>query len=185
LSITVIGIPFAIRQLVRYQFMAPVTMLEGLDGRRSLARSSELVRKRWWHTALVVGSVYTVLGGVGLMLGLALLVVFTGLPLWTLSLIVTACNVLVMPLGAIAVTLLYGDAVADRAERAELAERKSGNASPSWRQATPRRGHPDCSPDRATVRSDHALRRSVRHVQGLVGVRRPSSSWPRSRRPGS
>ncbi len=119
LSITVIGIPFAIRQLVRYQFMPPVVMLEGLDGRRSLARSSELVRKRWWHTALFVGTVYTILAGIGLVLGLALLVVFTGLPLWTLSLIVTMCNVLVMPLGAIAVTMLYGDAVAEQADRAD------------------------------------------------------------------
>jgi hypothetical protein len=77
------------------------------------------VRKRWWHTALFVGIVYTILGGVGLVFGLALLLVFTGMPLWTLSLIVTMCNVLVMPLGAIAVTMLYGDAVAEQADRAD------------------------------------------------------------------
>jgi hypothetical protein len=84
-----------------------------------LARSSELVSKRWWHTALFVGTVYTILAGIGLVLGLALLVVFTGLPLWTLSLIVTTCNVVVMPLGAIAVTMLYGDAVVEQADRAD------------------------------------------------------------------
>jgi hypothetical protein len=122
LFITVVGIPFAIRQVVRYQFMAPVVMLEGLDGQRSLARSSALVRKRWWHTALFVGTVYTVVGGVGLVVGLAVLVVFTGMPLWTLSVIVTMCNVLVMPLAGIAVTLLYGDAVAERADRADAAD---------------------------------------------------------------
>ena len=119
LSVTVVGIPFAIRQLVRYQFMPHVAMLDGLDGKRSLARSSELVRKRWWHTALFVAIVYTIIGGVGLVFGLALLVAFTGMPLWTLSMIVTMCNVLVMPLGAIGVTMLYGDAVAERADRAD------------------------------------------------------------------
>ena len=120
LSISVIGIPFAIRQLVRYQFMPHAVMLEALDGPRSLARSSELVRKRWWHTALFVAIVYAILGGVGLVFGLALLVVFTGMPLWTLSLIVTMCNVFVMPLAAIAVTMLYGDAVAEQADRADV-----------------------------------------------------------------
>jgi hypothetical protein len=120
LSISVIGIPFAIRQLVRYQFMPHAVMLEALDGRRSLERSSDLVRKRWWHTALFVGIVYAILGGVGLVFGLALLVVFTGMPLWTLSLIVTMCNVFVMPLAAIAVTMLYGDAVAEQADRADV-----------------------------------------------------------------
>ena len=67
-----------------------------------------------------IGIVYAILGGVGLVFGLALLVVFTGMPLWTLSLIVTMCNVFVMPLAAIAVTMLYGDAVAEQADRADV-----------------------------------------------------------------
>ena len=47
-----------------------------------------------------------------------MLVLFTGLPLWSLAVLVTLTNVLVMPLGAIAVTLLYGDAAAARPDPA-------------------------------------------------------------------
>ena len=45
LGITVIGIPIAIRQLVRYQFMAPVTMLEGVDA-SAIARSKLVARAK-------------------------------------------------------------------------------------------------------------------------------------------
>jgi hypothetical protein len=39
-------------------------------------------------------------------------VLFTGLPLWALSVIVTLCDVLLMPYLALVMTYLYGDAVA-------------------------------------------------------------------------
>jgi hypothetical protein len=89
-------------------------MLEGTGGGSALQRSSDLVRGRWWHTALFVTAVGVVLGGFGLVVGLLMLVLFTGLPLWSLAVLMTLTNVLVMPLGAIAVTLLYGDAAATR-----------------------------------------------------------------------
>ena len=92
-------------------------MLEGTSGRSALDRSSALVRGRWWHTAVFVAGVGVVLGGFGLVVGLLMLVLFTGLPLWSLALIMTLTNVLVMPLGAIAFTLLYGDAAATRRDR--------------------------------------------------------------------
>ena len=77
-----------------------------------MARSAELVRRRWWHTALVTLLVALLIGGVGVIVGLLLLVIFTGLPLWSLSAIVAACEVLMMPYGALVMTFLYGDAVA-------------------------------------------------------------------------
>ena len=46
-----------------------------------------------------------------------MLVLFTGLPLWSLAVVMTLTTVLVMPLGAIAVTLLYGDAAESRPDR--------------------------------------------------------------------
>ena len=49
---------------------------------------------------------------VGLIVGLLVLVVFTGLPIWALSMIVVLCNLLVMPFGALVMTFLYGDAIA-------------------------------------------------------------------------
>jgi hypothetical protein len=121
LSLTIVGFPIAVWIVVRYQFMAQAIMLERLDGRQGLARSSQLVRGRWWHTGVVTALINVVVGTTGLVIGVLLLVAFTGLPLWALSLIVTLVNVLIMPLGAIAVTLLYGDAVAEQNEKEQAA----------------------------------------------------------------
>ena len=115
LGLTFFGIPVAIWLLVRWQFLAQVTMLEGVGGQRTLVRSAALVRRRWWHTALVAALVTVTVTGIGLVVGLLLLVLFTGLPLWSLSAIVTACEVLLLPFGALVMTLLYGDAVASHA----------------------------------------------------------------------
>ncbi len=113
LIVSVIGIPWGIRQLVRYQFMAQAVMLEDLDGRRSLARSSELVRGRWWHTALVIGSFNGLFVIIGLVFSLLLLLLLPSMPLWLFSAAVALINGLVVPFVALAQTLLYGDAVAE------------------------------------------------------------------------
>ena len=69
------------------------------------------VRRRWWHTALVAALTLSIVSAFGIAVGLILLVLFTGLPLWALSAIVAACNILAMPYGAIVMTYLYGNAV--------------------------------------------------------------------------
>ena len=116
-SLVFIGIPVAVWLFVRWIFTPQVIILEGLGGRRALARSAELVRHGWWHTALVTVLVAVVILGFGLVVGLLVLVIFTGLPLWALSGIVAVCNLLVMPFGALVMTFLYGDAVAADADR--------------------------------------------------------------------
>ena len=50
---------------------------------------------------------------VGVLLGLLALITVTGLPLWVISLITLVVEVALTPLGAIALTLLYGDARAE------------------------------------------------------------------------
>jgi hypothetical protein len=112
LPLTVIGTPVAVWLFVRWQFLPQLTMLEAQAGRRALARSGQLTRRRWWRTALVVVIVTVVIGAAGVVVGLVLLITFTGLPLWALSAIVVACDVVVMPYGALVMTYLYGDAVA-------------------------------------------------------------------------
>ena len=111
MSITVVGVPVAIWLFVRWQFMPQAIVLEGHNGRAALARSGHLTRRRWWHTALVTGVTVAIVNGLGIVVGLVLLVVFTGLPLWALSAMVALCNILVMPFGALVMTYLYGDAV--------------------------------------------------------------------------
>ena len=52
------------------------------------APQRELVRKRWWHTAVVTLAVAAMINLVGLIIGLLVLVVFTSLPIWALSVVV-------------------------------------------------------------------------------------------------
>ena len=124
LSLTVVGLPAAIWLLVRFQFLAQVSVLEGLNGRAALVRTGVLVRGRWLHTALIAlltwGAVYVV----GALVGLLLLVSFTELPLWAVTAAALATQVALLPLGAIVLTLTYGDARAQprtpRRERSVL-----------------------------------------------------------------
>ena len=51
LSLTIVGIPFAIYRFVRWIFIGQVVMVEGKRGQEVLARSAELVQGRWWNTA--------------------------------------------------------------------------------------------------------------------------------------
>lgn len=112
LLMSVVGIPVGIWYLVRYQFMAQVVVTEDRNGKDALSRSAQLVKGRWWHTAILVGSINLLLAGSGLVVGLLLLVLFAGLPLWLFSGLLTLVYALIVPLAAVAQTLLFGDAVA-------------------------------------------------------------------------
>ncbi len=128
LLVSIVGIPWGLRQLVRYQFLAPVVALEGIGGQAALDRSSRLIRGRWFHVAGVVlvlnGAVYLVNAVVGLLL----LVLLSGVPLWAFSVIVTVFAALVVPYASIGLVLVYGDAVAqgDRTGAAEQREPAGG-----------------------------------------------------------
>ncbi len=113
---TVVLAPFGIRQLVRYQFAPQAVMAEERRGGAALRRSSALVRGRWWHTAVVVATINGAIALTALAAALLLLVAASGVPLWIFSGLVSVVYALVVPLAAIAVTLLYGDAVAEREE---------------------------------------------------------------------
>ncbi|HSL73865.1 MAG TPA: hypothetical protein VK853_05340 [Ilumatobacteraceae bacterium] len=115
---SVVGIPLGIWFLIRYQFMAQVVVTEDRGGKEALARSSRLVRGRWWHTATMVGLFNLLVGGSGLVVGLLLLVLAAGIPLWLFSSLITLVYALIVPLAAVAQTLLFGDAVAEHQDAA-------------------------------------------------------------------
>ncbi|MDH4280564.1 MAG: hypothetical protein OEW83_21070 [Acidimicrobiia bacterium] len=121
LLLSIVGIPLAIRQLVRYQFLPQVVVLEGLDGRQTLSRSSDLVTGKWWQTAAVIGTINIGLSVAALLTGLVVLVVFSGIPFWLFSAIISLISAIVVPPAAIAQSLLYGDAVAEEARSEEQA----------------------------------------------------------------
>jgi hypothetical protein len=124
LLVSFVGIPWGIRQLVRYQFVAQAVMYEERDGRDALARSSQLVRGRWFRTAVVVGVLNAAVGAIALVVALLLLIVASGLPLWLFSVLVSIVYTCTVPFAAVATTLLYGDAVAEQeeADQADQAE---------------------------------------------------------------
>ena len=113
LFISVVGIPFGFWFLIRYQFMPQVVVTEHRTGRDALARSAQLVSGRWWHTAIMIGLFNLLVAGSGLVVGLLLLVLFAGIPLWLFSGLITLVSALIVPLAAVAQTLLFGDAVAE------------------------------------------------------------------------
>ena len=106
LSITIIGIPFAIYRAIRWYFISQVVMVEGIRGPAVLARSAELVDGKWWNTLgrlIVTGLVIQIPTG---LLSSALTAAFPGVGgilLSSLILFVTT------PFGIIAATLMYFD----------------------------------------------------------------------------
>ncbi|MCP4224785.1 MAG: hypothetical protein GY773_15725 [Actinomycetia bacterium] len=125
---SVVGIPWGIRQGIRYQFLSQATMLDGLGSKDALDRSSQLVRGRWWHTLGSIILLNLIVAVAAAIVGLVFLVALAGVPLWLFSVLVTAVLVLVVPYPAIAMVLLYGDARAEQegAERAELIDPQTG-----------------------------------------------------------
>ena len=111
LFVSVIGIPWAIRQLTRWVFFPQVCVFEGRSARDCLRRSSELVRGRWWRTA----ALSLILIGIGLATGLVagmFLLLFTSLPLPVVNFVGSLVYVVALPYVAVALTLAYGDRVA-------------------------------------------------------------------------
>jgi ABC-type sugar transport system permease subunit len=117
LTITVVGVPFAIGRYVRWSLFAEACALEDRTGRDSLRRSAELVRGRWWRTfgftSLVV--VLTALSGPLLGVGLLLL---TDRSLNFINIAGALVYTITVPYAAIALTLYYFDLEARRSAAA-------------------------------------------------------------------
>lgn len=112
LLLSVIGIPWAVRQLVRYQFVAQAVVLEGASSTGALRRSSELVAGRWWWTAGLVLGVEVVAVTAGFLVAVLVLLAVPALPLWAFNVVAAAIHLVLVPIAAAAVTYAYGDLVA-------------------------------------------------------------------------
>jgi hypothetical protein len=108
LTITIVGIPFALHRFIRWSLFAQACMLEDLPATASLRRSSELVRGRWWRTfgftALidVIATLSGPLFGVGLLL-------LTDHSLNFINLAASLVYTFTVPYAAIQLTLYYFD----------------------------------------------------------------------------
>jgi len=101
LSITIIGIPFALYLAVRWDFIWQAAVLEGHQPGNSLRRSSTLVAGQWWRVLgiIIVMSILTII--IELFLSYTLGLVPVAGPLFV--------YIIVTPLIIIAHTVLYHD----------------------------------------------------------------------------
>ena len=136
LTITVVGIPFAIHRFIRWSLFAEACVLDDLSATESLRRSSELVKGRWWRTFgfTVLVDVLAILSGPLLGVGLLLL---TDHSLNFINLAAALVYTFTVPYAAIQLTLYYFDlearGVADtegNAERPDRSERVPGALGP-------------------------------------------------------
>jgi hypothetical protein len=112
LLVSIVGIPWAIRQLIRYQMIPQVVALESATPRTALARSSALVQGRWWWTASVIAVMQFVIAVAGISTALVVLVLFTSIPLWLFSVLSAVIYVVLIPVGAAAMAYVYGNLAA-------------------------------------------------------------------------
>ena len=104
MACTLVGIPWAIKRLIRWAFIIQSIMLDGQSGDDALAYSASIVLGRWWRTA---GRLFVS----GLVIGLPSLlvssIIVAALPGVAGILISGATGFFVYPYGIIATTLIF------------------------------------------------------------------------------
>ncbi|MBN8867863.1 MAG: hypothetical protein J0H98_09945 [Solirubrobacterales bacterium] len=122
LTITVIGLPFAARFLVSWNFVQQEVIFTDKSIRDSFRGSSDLVRGHWWRAVRTIVPLLLLLTITGPMLGLVL--IFTPLPLLLVNLIGSLVYALTIPFATAGATLLYFDLQA-RQRAGEAVPRRS------------------------------------------------------------
>jgi hypothetical protein len=108
LLLSVVGIPWAIRQLVRYQLAPHAVALEGEPSKQALRRSSQLVSGHWWWTAIVITAIQLSIGIAGIGAALLILVTVTAIPLWLFNVLSSLIYVVLVPVAGAAMAYVYG-----------------------------------------------------------------------------
>ncbi|MFN8592818.1 MAG: Vps62-related protein [Thermomicrobiales bacterium] len=106
LTLTVVGIPWAINRSVRWMFGPQATMLEAQRGKTALATSSEAVRGHWWQAALSGATLGFIGGAPGVIVGL-LLFILVRLPVDVANSISTLVYAVVVPFAIAGLTILF------------------------------------------------------------------------------
>jgi hypothetical protein len=106
LTMTIIGIPWAVNRSVRWMFGSQAAVLTGERGKTALDDSSQAVHGRWWQAA-ANGAVLAFLGGApGVLIGL-LLLVFARFPVDAANSVASVIYALVQPFAIAGLTLLF------------------------------------------------------------------------------
>jgi hypothetical protein len=108
LSVSVIGIPWAIKRTVDWYFIEQQIILEGKARRAAPRASTAEVRGHWWRT-LGITAVLGFLGALAAPIFAALLILFTDIPLWLLNLTCSVAYLVLVPFVAIGLTFTHWD----------------------------------------------------------------------------
>ena len=124
IAVTIIGIPFAIKKYVDWQFVQQEIVFKNASIRDAFRGSTRLVRRRWWRTVRVAGFFWLLSVVTGPMLGFAL--IFANLSLPVINLFGSLIFALLTPYVVLGRTLLYFDLEArrDAAPAVEPEERR-------------------------------------------------------------
>ncbi len=129
LSITIVGLPFAVNKFVAWSFVKQEVLFHDRGIREAFHGSADLVRGRWWHTVRFLAFLFVLAAVTGPILTFAL--IFTNLPLVWVDLLGSLIFALLIPYVALGETLLYLDLRA-------RAETEGVKPARSWRPWKPR-----------------------------------------------
>jgi hypothetical protein len=106
LTISIIGIPWAVNRSVRWMFGSQAAVVSGERGKTALDISAAATRGRWWQAA-ANGAVLAFLGGTpGVIVGL-LLLIFARFPVDAANSVASLIYALVQPFAIAGLTLLF------------------------------------------------------------------------------
>jgi hypothetical protein len=106
LAISVVGLPWAIRQSVRWSFVNQGVILDGARDQRALHASARAVAGRWWQTAGAVIALTLAGAALGPLIGIALLI-FSSLSVELVSTLSGLIYAATVPFTVIGFSLLY------------------------------------------------------------------------------
>ena len=112
LIVTVVGIPRAVQQVVRWTFLPQACVLEKLDAEEARRRSARLVGGSWWRTFALSATINVTTLLVGLLVGVLFLFLVSSVSLTVINVIGAIVYMLIYPYVSIATTLLFYDRAA-------------------------------------------------------------------------
>jgi hypothetical protein len=134
LTISIIGLPWAVNRSVRWMFGGQAAVLGGIRGKAALDDSTSAVRGRWWQAA-ANGAVLAFIGAApGVIVGLALLIL-ARFPVDAANSVASLVFALAQPFAIVGLTLLY---LRWRGQPVEMTARRGSGVS--WRSLAGNRG---------------------------------------------
>ena len=107
-AVWIVTLPITLYLVVRWAFAVQAAAIEGYSGRAALSRSADLVRYRWWRTAVFTSAVTAVGAAAGPVIGV-LLLLGTERSFFLVNAVSSLVYAVTIPFVALAVTYLYYD----------------------------------------------------------------------------